>query len=345
MPLEPFGDFLAAVAYLAERDAGDDGRAAREYLDAFSKRRQIVAQSTGKYELLGSLAPAIKDAEGALVFTETVRAANHAINRLDPHVAVELITGTTARRQRREILDDLRVRALDAVAAPRVLDEGIDVPDANLGVVMSASRTRRQMIQRMGRILRRKRSGVAARFVIMFAKDTLEDPSYRFERDGFLDEIERISEGARVFDSANFEALDVFLALPGPSVVPEPEYVEHESGALDPAVDVEVAYALLAFTNRHEMDDARIAELRRLEPRLPKPTDADPGYLELSLSNLPTVVTPKASRKRLSTGEVALQIARVGDAWRISCTGCGEASPLVQFRWQVLDQTVHCRCG
>ena len=84
MPLEPFGDFLAAVAHLAERDAGADGRAARDYLDAFSKRRQIVAQTSGKYELLGSLAPAIKDADGALVFTETVRAANHAINRLDP---------------------------------------------------------------------------------------------------------------------------------------------------------------------------------------------------------------------------------------------------------------------
>ena len=110
MPLEPFGDFLAAVAHLAERDGGADGRAARDYLDAFSKRRQIVARSTGKYDLLGSLAPAIKDAEGALVFTETVRAANHAINRLDPLIAVELITGATARGQRREILDDLRVR-------------------------------------------------------------------------------------------------------------------------------------------------------------------------------------------------------------------------------------------
>ncbi len=345
MPLEPFGDFLAAVAHLAERDGGADGRAARDYLDAFSKRRQIVAQSTGKYDLLGSLAPAIKDAEGALVFTETVRAANHAINRLDPLVAVELITGSTPRGQRREILDDLRVRTLDAVAAPRVLDEGIDVPDANLGVVMSASRTRRQMIQRMGRILRRKRSGVAARFVIMFAEDTLEDPSNRFERDGFLDEIERISEGLGVFDSTKFEALDVFLAAPGPSVVPEPEYVEHEGGAIDPRVGVEVAYALLAFTNRQHMDHARITDLQRLEPRLPKPTEAAPQYLELSLSNLPPVATPKVAPKRLSTGEVALEIARVGDAWRISCTGCGEASPLVQFRWQVLDQTVHCRCG
>src|SRR4029077_8854122 len=99
------------VAHLAERDAGADGRAARDYLDAFSKRRQIVAQSTGKYELLGSLAPTIKDAEGALVFTETVRAANHAINRLDPLVAVELITGSTPRGERRGILGRHRGRA------------------------------------------------------------------------------------------------------------------------------------------------------------------------------------------------------------------------------------------
>ncbi|MET0895411.1 MAG: DEAD/DEAH box helicase family protein, partial [Acidimicrobiia bacterium] len=118
MPLEPFGDFLAAVAHLAERDAGADGRAARDYLDAFSKRRDIVAQSSGKYELLGALAPAIRDAHGALVFTETVRAANHAINRLDPHVSIDLITGSTARHHRRGILDDLRVRKLHAVAAP-----------------------------------------------------------------------------------------------------------------------------------------------------------------------------------------------------------------------------------
>src|SRR3954453_1057607 len=159
MPLDPFGDFIAAFAHLAERDSGADGRAARDYLDAFSKRRQIVAQSIGKYELLGSLAPAIQDADGALVFTETVRAANHAINRLDPHVSIDLITGSTARRQPREILDDLRVRRLDAGGAPCVLDEGVGVPDANLGVVMRGSRTRRQMVQRMGRVLRRKRPG------------------------------------------------------------------------------------------------------------------------------------------------------------------------------------------
>jgi hypothetical protein len=128
-------------------------------------------------------------------------------------------------------------------------------------------------------------------------------------------------------------------------VVPEPEYVEQRGSDVDLSIGVEVAYALLAFTNRHPMDDSRIAELHRLEARLPKPADAAPRYLDLSLANLPPVATPKVAPKRLSTGEVGLVIARVGDAWRISCTGCGEASPLVRFRWQALDQTVHCRCG
>src|SRR3954447_767037 len=239
MPLAPFGDFVAAVAHLAAGDAGPDGRAAREYLEVFSLRRQIVAQSIGKYELLGRLAPAIKGADGSLLFTETVRGANHAINRLDPHVAIELITGSTARHRRKLILGDLRSRRLDAVAAPRVLDEGIDVPDADLGIVMSASRTRRQMIQRMGRILRRKRPGVAARFVIMYAKDTLEDPAFRVERDGFLDEIERIAEATRIFDSSDLEALDRFLGEPGPEFVPEPERLGHYERAATAAGTVD----------------------------------------------------------------------------------------------------------
>ena len=360
MPLEPFGDFLAGVAHLAEHDAGADGRAAREYLEAFSRRRDVVAQCRGKYELLGTLAQAIRDADGALIFTETVRAANHAINRLDPLVSIDLITGSTARRQRREILDDLRVRRLDAVAAPRVLDEGVDVPDANLGIVMSASRTRRQMIQRMGRVLRRKRPGVAARLVIMFATDTTEDPTNRTERDGFLDEIERISEEAGIFDRAQREALDTFLAAPGPEFVPEPEHLEPfehaaaaaraRSRALDGVVDalaaelgVESAYAFLSFARRRSCEPGTRSGDHPARRRA-SPPRADAPYLERELATLPLIAKPRVKPRPLSTGTAPLEIARVGSEWRISCTGCGESSPTVQFRWQVLDQTVACLC-
>jgi hypothetical protein len=243
-----------------------------------------------------------------------------------------------------------------------VLDEGIDVPDANLGIVMSASRTRRQMIQRMGRILRRKRAGVAARFVIMFAKDTLEDPAHRIDRDGFLDEIERISEATGVFDGDRFEQLDAFLDAPGPAVVPEPERLDsYQRIAMSAGVDldgpldapaiaalvdnagVELAYALGTYARGASAAPVAADALVALDARLPLAAPTVP-YLDLELAPLPDISKPKIVPKRLSTGQVALEIARVGDGWRISCTGCGEASPPVEFRWQVLDQTVPCRC-
>lgn len=369
MPVTPFGDFIAAVAHLAEGDSGADGRAAREYLDVFAARRQIVAQSSAKYELLGQLAPAIRDADGALLFTETVRGANHAINRLDPLVDIELITGSTARRERKEILSDLRSRRLDAVAAPRVLDEGIDVPDADLGIVMSASRTRRQMIQRMGRILRRKRPGGRARFVIMFARDTLEDPAHRIDRDGFVEEIEHISEHSGVFDGDRFQELDTFLAPPGPELVPEPERLGRCESALADArtssgghsgdaasrlgdgdvvrafaaeVGVEAADAYLRFARRPIDEALRAAAQRELGDRLPHP---DPtSYLDIPLADLPEIATPKVKPKRLSTGTSPVAIRPAANGFKLTCTGCGQSSKPVRFRWQVHEETVACRC-
>ncbi|MDY7104018.1 MAG: DEAD/DEAH box helicase [Actinomycetota bacterium] len=369
MPLTPFGDFIAAVSHLAEHDGGADGRAARDYLDVFSARRQIVAQSSAKYELLGQLAPAIRDAEGALLFTETVRGANHAVNRLDPFVDIEPITGSTARRERKEILGDLRGRRLDAIAAPRVLDEGIDVPDADLGVVISASRTRRQMIQRMGRILRRKGPGGRARFVIMFALDTLEDPAHRVDRDGFVEEIERISEASGTFDAGRFEELDAFLAPAGPEVVPEPERLGHleavltdvrtrlrgrSGGPAEPSdakvvraladeVGVETAYAHLRFARHGDPALGAVAE-QELADRLPEPGPDAAPYVEIELAVLPEISAPKARPKRLSTGESPLAIRAVADGFRLTCTGCGRSSQPVRFRWQVHEQTVACCC-
>lgn len=69
----------------------------------------------------------------------------------------------------------LKTGEITALSAPRILDEGIDVPDADLGVVMASNRSRRQMIQRLGRVLRR-RGGKIARFVVLYAEGSVEDP-------------------------------------------------------------------------------------------------------------------------------------------------------------------------
>ena len=343
MPREPFGDFLAAVAHLAENDGGPNGRAANEYLEAFSRRRDIVASSSAKYESLGAFENTISASDGTLLFTETVRAANHAINRLDPVVGIEIITGDTARGDRERILDELRDGAVDAVAAPRVLDEGIDVPDANLGIVVSASRTRRQMIQRMGRILRRKQPGRGARFVIIFARDTLEDPLSSAERDGFMDEIEAIAESARVFERTEFDELDEFMRYAGPDEVVEPSYVgpydspDQLPGGLDPVQ----TYAHVSYVPWSVITDHHHEVWAQ-----PMPQPEDPPYVEQRLPPLPEVErrrvrTPK---KLLSTGENPVRVVDQGGTYVLQCTGCGVASDPTQFRWEALDATVECVC-
>jgi hypothetical protein len=178
----------------------------------------------------------------------------------------------------------------------------------------------------------------------MFAKDTLEDPNAAVERDGFLDEIERISAAIGVFDGDQRSRIDAFLAAPGPAVVPEPERLDGFTARDD--VD---RYAFVAFARRHLLDPAGEGVLVELEGRLPqsragRKTDGAAPYLEVELAELPEIAKPKARVKRLSTGEAPLEIARVGEGWLISCTGCGEASAPVQFRWQALDQTVACLC-
>ncbi len=362
-----FSDFLASVAHLADKDAGEHGRAAREYLDALGKRREIVANSTAKYQALTTLAPTIRDADGALVFTETVKAANHAINRLDTELDIEIITGDTARAARESILERLRTGDLDAVAAPRVLDEGVDVPNANLGVVVSASRTRRQMIQRMGRVLRRKEIGTGARFVILFAADTLEDPTTTDDRDGFLDEIEAISDKIHVFGVADLHRVADFLDWPGPADVRDPirvdssrimtvesdrwDIIKGDDGDANIAVDlardigVEAMYARLHYLmwSEHTWLHDWIAERIPDTPR-DKPEDM-PVYLEIERLPMPELAKPKPKKKRLSTGESPVRVVTLAAGFAVECTGCGALSALVKFKWQAMDQTVECACS
>ncbi|RLG93596.1 ATP-dependent helicase, partial [Candidatus Bathyarchaeota archaeon] len=67
-----------------------------------------------------------------------------------------------------------------AIVSSQVLDEGIDVPDANIGVVMSGTGSVREYIQRLGRILRPK-NGVAILYEII-SKETSEVQTARRRR-------------------------------------------------------------------------------------------------------------------------------------------------------------------
>ncbi|OLT44609.1 DNA repair helicase [Gordonia sp. CNJ-863] len=222
---EPFGSFLQDVQMLAKDDFSGDAsvRSARRYLKAFSDRRDLLASISGKEEALAEIAPLLERSSRALVFAETMSAsASAAETLLKVGIAAAPYTSDLTRNERIALLRRFKHGSLTALAAPRVLDEGIDVPEADVAIVLAASRTRRQMIQRMGRVLRPKADGRAAVFVILYAEGSSEDPK-NGAHGTFLEQLTEIAQ--------NLETVEVHSV---PAVVKEwlPEVKDHEGQAL-----------------------------------------------------------------------------------------------------------------
>lgn len=192
VPTQPHGAFWRAVSGLARTD-GEGAPAARTFLAALQERRRVLDDARAKLQLLDELAPAVAQADRTLVFTSSIVAAERSAAVLLGHgldaAAVHSDQPSVVRRAR---LESFRAGRLRVLVAPQVLDEGIDIADADLAVVLGASRSRRQMVQRMGRVIRRKSDGRRARFVVGYMRATVEDPAFG-AHESFLEEATTVA--------------------------------------------------------------------------------------------------------------------------------------------------------
>jgi superfamily II DNA or RNA helicase len=128
----------------AQRSEG--GRAA---LRAWRESRRIVACCEAKRAMVRELLRQHRD-DRTLVFTHD-NAAAYAIARDN---LVMPITCDIQRGERAEALEWFRRGALRALVSARVLNEGLDVPDADVAIIVGGALGEREHVQRVGRLLR-----------------------------------------------------------------------------------------------------------------------------------------------------------------------------------------------
>lgn len=189
---------LASMVAEAER-GGRDGpqvRAAREYLAVVRERRALAAGAARKRDAVAALAPALVG-HRTLAFTDTVAEAEDVAGLLRAAgVRAAAVHGGLDATERRGRIAGFDRGRLAALVAARVLDEGVDLPDADVALALSAFRTRRHLVQRLGRVLRRKSDGRAAHLVLLHAAGTLEDPD-RGGHHGFLAQVDGVARARR----------------------------------------------------------------------------------------------------------------------------------------------------
>jgi superfamily II DNA or RNA helicase len=142
---------------------------ARKALLAKQRARRIMMNSEAKVEMLARLLDRHRD-DRIIVFT----AHTDLVYRLSDRFLLPAVTSETRAKERREILDRFRDGTYSRIVAANVLDEGVDVPDANVAVILAGTGSEREFAQRLGRILRPKADGGSATLYELVSVETAE---------------------------------------------------------------------------------------------------------------------------------------------------------------------------
>ena len=180
-----FSDYLARIKLTIRSPAdfqklvmrsGRDPNARRALL-ARNKARDVAYNSISK---IGKLSEILKEHNDSRIFIFTEH--NKLVHIISKQFLIPSITYRTTGKERSETLDRFRSGVYRAVVTSKVLDEGIDVPDADVGIILSGTGSNRAFIQRLGRILRKKEGKEAVLYEIVSAETSEVNTARRRKR-------------------------------------------------------------------------------------------------------------------------------------------------------------------
>jgi superfamily II DNA or RNA helicase len=143
----------------------------RRAMLAHRESKEIALGTDGKLRVLADLL-AQHYPERILIFTND----NATVYRISQELLIPAITHQTPVKERHEILTHFREGEYKTLVASHVLNEGVDVPDARVAIILSGTGSNREYIQRLGRVLRKgKDSNKLALLYEVVAEDTSEE--------------------------------------------------------------------------------------------------------------------------------------------------------------------------
>ncbi|MFO0958279.1 MAG: DEAD/DEAH box helicase family protein [Isosphaeraceae bacterium] len=141
----------------------------RQAYQAYREQRELALAAPAKISLLSRILDR-HNGDRVLIFTHD----NATVYKIAREFLVPVITHQTKIKERKDVLTKFNKGEYPIVATSRVLNEGVNVPEANVAVVMSGSSTVREHVQRLGRILRKSGDKEAILYEVV-TKGTVEE--------------------------------------------------------------------------------------------------------------------------------------------------------------------------
>jgi superfamily II DNA or RNA helicase len=128
--------------------------AGRRAMLAHREAKEIAAGTEGKLRVLTELI-SNHYPDKILIFTND----NATVYRISQQFLIPAITHQTPVKERHQILQDFREGDYKTLVTSHVLNEGVDVPDAKVAIILSGTGSTREYVQRLGRVLRKGQDG------------------------------------------------------------------------------------------------------------------------------------------------------------------------------------------
>lgn len=161
-------EFQRKVIYMSTRDPE-----ARAALLAWRESRNIAMNAPRKYAEIERLLQQ-HASDQVILFSEY----NMVVDEVSRRFCLPSITYKTPAEERRAILERFRSGQYTKLVSGRVLNEGVDLPDCRVAIIVSGNSTRREYIQRLGRVLRPK-EGEALLYELITGGTTEENVARR----------------------------------------------------------------------------------------------------------------------------------------------------------------------
>ncbi len=150
--------------------ASAQSQSGRRAMLAHREAKTIALGTEGKLRVLEDLL-AQHHPERTIVFTND----NATVYRISQTFLIPAITHQTPVKERHAILQAFRQGDYPTLVVSHVLNEGVDVPDARIAILLSGTGSTREYVQRLGRILRKGSGNKQAILYEVVAEETTEE--------------------------------------------------------------------------------------------------------------------------------------------------------------------------
>ena len=185
--------FIFFLQKLIRADDGLNSKLALAILNKFYERQNILYKASSRLLAVIGLVDLLAENKKIMIFTERISQTNELFSILSKKYMgkVSRYHSKMEDAEKQFSLESYRIGQTNILVTCKALDEGLDIPSSDIGIILSGNSQERQRIQRLGRILRKVEGKTLSSLFYCYLgytveKDFLLNESFNKDREFYL---------------------------------------------------------------------------------------------------------------------------------------------------------------